>query len=151
MFIRKGAHAPRSKLIEDLDAVPGLWERHGRYATSDYVMRLALTLIAGGEGLEDARLAPNSLGDFPRRFGHMTISRLKRVNARQVRRALAQRGPGHLTLDVDSSLIESDKKEAQKTCAGFAHLFSCARAQLLSRGSGTLPVPTPSWGRRRPS
>ena len=96
--------AHRSQLIKDLDALPGSWERHGRYATSDYVLSLALTLIAGGEGLEDARLAPNSLGDFPRRFGHMTISRLKRVNARQVRRALAQRGPGHLTSDVDSSI-----------------------------------------------
>lgn len=127
--------AHRSKLIKDLDALPGLWERHGRYATSDYVMSLALTLIAGGEGLEDTRLlredaglqgwlweglpAPNSLGDFLRRFGHMTISRLGRVNARQVRRLLAQRGPGHLTLDVDSSLIESDKKEAEKTYEGF--------------------------------
>jgi hypothetical protein len=127
--------AHRSKLVAELDALPGLWERSGRYRTSDYVLSLALTLIAGGEGLEDTRLlredaglqgwlwkdlpAPNSQGDFLRRFGQMALSRLGRVNARQVRRLLARGGHGHLTLDIDSSLIESDKKEAQKTYQGF--------------------------------
>ena len=127
--------AHRSKLVKDLDAVPGLWERLGRYRTSDYVLSLALTLIAGGEGLEDTRLlredaglqgwlwkdlpAPNSLGDFLRRFGQMTLSRLGRVNARQVRRLLARGGHGRLTLDIDSSLVEADKKEAKKTYEGF--------------------------------
>ena len=104
--------AQRSKLIKDLDGVPGLWERMGRYRTSDYVMSLALTLVAGGEGLEDTRLlrgdaglqgwlwkdlpAPNSLGDFLRRFGHMELGRLGRVNARQVRRLLSQGSSGRL-------------------------------------------------------
>ena len=127
--------AHRSKLVKDLDAVPGLWERLGRYRTSDYVLSLALTLVAGGEGLEDTRLlredaglqgwlwkdlpAPNSLGDFLRRFGQMTLSRLGRVNARQVRRLLARGGHGRLTLDIDSSLVEADKKEAKKTYEGF--------------------------------
>jgi hypothetical protein len=98
--------AHRSKLIRDLDAISGIWERQGKYQTSDYVMSLALTLISGGESLEDTRLlredgglqgwlwenlpAPNSLGDFLRRHGHRTISRMGRVNARQVRRLLAR-------------------------------------------------------------
>ncbi|OGR95177.1 MAG: hypothetical protein A2V88_01480 [Elusimicrobia bacterium RBG_16_66_12] len=127
--------AHRSKLVKDLDELPGLWERLGRYRTSDYVLSLALTLIAGGEGLEDTRLlredgglqgwlwkdlpAPNSQGDFLRRFGHMALSRLGRVNARQVRRLLARGGHKRLTLDIDSSLIEADKKEAQQTYKGF--------------------------------
>lgn len=127
--------AHRSKLVKDLDGLPGLWERAGRYRTSDYILSLALTLIAGGEGLEDTRLlredaglqgwlwkdlpAPNSLGDFLRRFGQMTLSRLGRVNARHVRRLLARGGHGRLTLDIDSSLVEADKKEAKKTYAGF--------------------------------
>jgi hypothetical protein len=127
--------AHRSKLIRDLDAVPGIWERQGKYRTSDYVMSLALTLIAGGESLEDTRLlrddgglqgwlwenlpAPNSLGDFLRRHGHRTISRLGRVNARQVRRLLSTKRHGYLTVDIDSSLVEADKKEAQKTYKGF--------------------------------
>jgi len=127
--------AHRTKLVQDLDALPGLWEREGRYRTSDYILSLALTLIAGGEGLEDTRLlredaglqgwlwealpAPNSQGDFLRRFMPMTLARLGRVNARQVRRLLARSGHGRLTLDVDSSLIEADKKEAQRTYEGF--------------------------------
>lgn len=127
--------AHRSKLIRDLDAVSGLWERHGRYRTSDYVMSLGLTLIAGGESLEDTCLlredaglqgwlwenlpAPNSLGDFLRRFGHRTIGRMGRVNARQVRRLLAHQRRERVTVDIDSSLVEADKKEAQKTYKGF--------------------------------
>ena len=127
--------AHRSKLIRDLDAISGIWERQGKYRTSDYVMSLALTLIAGGESLEDTRLlredgglqgwlwenlpAPNSLGEFLRRHGHRTISRMGRVNARQVRRLLARQRRGDVTLDIDSSLVEADKKEAQKTYKGF--------------------------------
>jgi hypothetical protein len=63
--------------------------------------------------------APNSQGDFLRRFGHQTLARMGRVNARQVRRLLARQRRGHLTLDIDSSLIEADKKEAQKTYEGY--------------------------------
>ncbi|MGA7833443.1 MAG: IS1380 family transposase [Terracidiphilus sp.] len=127
--------AHRSKLIRDLDSISGIWERQGKYRTSDYVMSLALTLISGGESLEDTRLlredgglqgwlwenlpAPNSLGDFLRRHGLRTISRMGRVNARQVRRMLARQRRGHVTLDIDSSLVEADKKEAQKTYKGF--------------------------------
>jgi hypothetical protein len=48
--------AHRSKLIRDLDVIAGVWARQGKYRTSDYVMSLALTLIAGGESLEDTRL-----------------------------------------------------------------------------------------------
>jgi hypothetical protein len=127
--------AHRSKLIQDLDAISGIWDRQGKYRTSDYVMSLALTLIAGGKSLEDTRLlredgglqgwlwenlpAPNSLGDFLRRHGQRTISRMGRVNARQVRRLLARQRCGHVTVDIDSSLVEADKKEAQKTYKGF--------------------------------
>lgn len=127
--------ARQSKLIRDLDTVTGLWEREGKYRTSDYVLGLGLTLIAGGEGLDDTRLlrddagldgwlwenlpAPNSQGEFLRRFGHQTICRMGRVNARQVRRFLAGQSHKRLTVDLDSSLVESNKREAQKTYEGF--------------------------------
>ena len=127
--------AHRSKLVADLDRLAGIWERNGKYRTSDYVLSLALTLITGGEGLDDTRLlkedgglqgwlweslpAPNSQGDFLRRFGRQALCRMGRANARQVRRLLARQRHERLTLDIDSSLIESDKKEARKTYEGF--------------------------------
>ena len=118
--------AHQTGLIRDLDRIAGLWERKGRYRTSDHVLGLAATLIAGGEGLDDTRLlredpgikelmlpsvpAPNSLGDFLRRFDNRSIHRLGGVNARQVRRHLSGGRWKYLTLDIDSTLIESQKK-----------------------------------------
>lgn len=122
-------------LIKDLDAVPGLWERQGTYRSSDYIMSLALAQIAGGEGLDDLRLlrgdeglrelalpdvpASNSAGEFLRRFTHRALYHTSQVNSRQVRRNLHRRGFKHLSLDIDSSLIESDKKGAARTYEGF--------------------------------
>src|SRR5262245_13626218 len=64
--------AHHTGLIERLDALPGIWERHGDYSTSDYILRLAMTIIAGGEGLDDTRLLKDDPGlaqlafpDFP--------------------------------------------------------------------------------------
>lgn len=120
-------------LIERLDAIPGIWERERLYKTSDYVMGLALTLIAGGEGLDDTRLlrsdpglgqlvfpnmpAANSLGRFLRRFDQRSIYRLGETVTEQALKNLGAYKT--LTLDVDSTLIESEKEEAKKTYKGF--------------------------------
>ena len=126
--------AHNSRLVRELDSIPGLWERAGAYRTSDYVLGLAMTLAAGGEGLDDTRVlredaglkqmmlpampAANSMGDFLRRFGHRTIHRLGGVNAKLARRVLADvQGP--LTLDLDASLQEAHKKDALWTYKGF--------------------------------
>lgn len=127
--------AHHSKLIRDLDNISGLWERHGRFQTSDYVMGLASTLIAGGERLDDMRLlredpglkqlafpllpASNSLGDFLRRFTHRTLWCLAQVNARVACRVLALGHWPKITLDMDSSLVEAHKEQAHKTYQGF--------------------------------
>lgn len=125
--------AHHTGLIKELDTIPGLWERHGRYTTSDYVMGMAMTLIAGGEGLDDTRIiradaglkrlvfpslpAANSWGDFLRRFGHRGLHHLGMVASRQA--LLNCRGYRTLTLDIDSSLIESHKKAAKVGYKGF--------------------------------
>lgn len=122
-------------LVKELDALPGLWERHGAFGTSDYVLGLAMTLIAGGESLSDTRLlhedpgvaqlimpsvpAPNSYGEFLRRFDHAGLHHLGAVNSRQVRRQLKRQALKRVTLDIDSSLIEADKKAALRTYKGF--------------------------------
>lgn len=125
--------AHRTGLIADLNAIPGLWKRDGRYGTADYLMSLALTLIAGGEGLDDTRVlrhdgglgqlvlpdmpAANSQGDFLRRFSRRSLHKLSgAVTGLAVKNIL----PGQtLTLDMDSSLIESDKETARRTYEGF--------------------------------
>lgn len=125
--------AHHAGLVTQLDALPDLWERHGAFTSSDYVLGLALTQVAGGEGLDDTRLlrsdpglkqlvfpdmpAANSFGRFLRRFTHRGIYRLGRAAT-----ALALKNLGAhrtLTLDFDSTLIESDKKAARPTYQGF--------------------------------
>ena len=119
-------------LVDKLDSLPGLWHRRGTYRTSDYILGLALTLAAGGEGLDDTRVlagdqglsqmalpgipAANSFGEFLRRFTHRSLSRLGDVVSRQ---AVGKLKAGQsVTLDIDSSVIESDKKEAKRTYKG---------------------------------
>jgi hypothetical protein len=120
-------------IIDRLDAIPGLWEREGLYKTSDYVMSLALTLIAGGEGLDDTRIlrsdpglgqlvfpnmpAANSVGRFLRRFDQRSLYRLGEAVTEQALKNLGAYKT--LTLDVDSTLIESEKDEAKRTYKGF--------------------------------
>lgn len=124
------AHATGA--IKRLDAIPGLWRRKSEYTTSDYMIGLAMTLAAGGETLDDTRLlrgdtalcslalpalpAANTLGDFLRRFDNRSLYRLGEVVAAQ---ALCNVKPGQdLTLDIDSSIIESDKEAARMTYKG---------------------------------
>jgi len=83
--------AHNSGLVKTLDAIEGLRDRQGSFWTSDYVLGLALTVIAGGEGLDDTRMLrddlglkqlafpsfpeANSFGRFLRRFRHRTLRR----------------------------------------------------------------------------
>lgn len=125
--------AHQTGLIKRLDSIPGLWQRESCYSTSDYVMGLAMTLIAGGEGLDDTRLlrsdpglgqltfpalpASNTLGDFLRRFGNRSLHRLGETVSAQALKNLVSGQT--VTLDIDSTLIESQKDAAKKTYKGF--------------------------------
>ena len=118
--------------IKRLDAIDGLWQRKSEYSTSDYIMGLAMTLAAGGETLDDTRLlradaalcslalptlpAANTLGEFLRRFGNRSLYQLGEVVTAQ---ALCNVRSGQdLTLDIDSTLIESDKATAKMSYKG---------------------------------
>jgi hypothetical protein len=125
--------AHQTRLIENLDAIPEIWERRGQYATSDYIMSMAMTLIAGGEGLDDTRIlradpglaqlcladlpAANSCGDFLRRFEHRSLHHLGKVASGQA--LLNCAGFKTITLDIDASLIESHKEAAQMSYKNF--------------------------------
>jgi len=121
--------AHQAGTVKRLDSISGLWERTGSYRTSDYVMGLAMTVIAGGEGLDDTRLlrkdpgierlvfpslpAANSFGRFLRRFTHRTLHRLGEVATDLALKNI--HGHKLLTLDVDSTVVESDKDGAKMT------------------------------------
>lgn len=124
--------AHQAGIVDELNSIPYLWQRAGTYTTSDYILGLALTLMAGGDGLDDTRILagdegfsrlvlpgmpkPNSFGGFLRRFGDRSVLRLGEVATRLATRSLK---PGQtVTLDFDSSVIESDKAEAKRAYTG---------------------------------
>ncbi|MFA7008602.1 MAG: IS1380 family transposase [Elusimicrobiales bacterium] len=118
--------------IKRLDAIGGLWRRKSEYRTSDYIIGLAMTLAAGGETLDDTRLlrgdaalcslalpdlpCANTIGEFLRRFDNRSLYRFSEVVTVQ---GLCNMAPGQdLTLDIDSTIIESDKAAAKMTYKG---------------------------------
>jgi len=125
--------ADRAGIIRQLDSIPRLFERTRGFCISDYIMGLALTLIAGGEGLDDSRLlrgdaglrqlifpvlpAANSIGRFLHRFTDRSLHHLGEVATAIA--LMSVKSKQDLTLDIDSTLIESEKKAARKTYKGF--------------------------------
>ena len=118
--------------INRLDAIGGLWRRKSEYSTSDYIIGLAMTLAAGGETLDDTRLlrgdaalcslalpdlpCANTLGEFLRRFDNRSLYRFGEIVTSQ---ALYNLTPGqNITVDIDSTVIESDKAAAKMTYKG---------------------------------
>ena len=124
--------AHQSGVIKRLDSITGLLKRR-KYSCSDYVMGLTLTLIAGGERLSDTRVlredcglrrlifdklpAANSLGRFLKRFTHRSIHHLAATSALLARMNI--KAGQTLTLDLDATLIESEKEKAKNTYKGF--------------------------------
>lgn len=125
--------AHHAGVVKALDAIPGLWQRERDRRTSDYLLGLGLTLTSGGEGLDDTRVlrndpgigqlvfpsmpAANALGGFLRKFTHRSLYRLGRIVTDLALRTV--REGQTLTLDIDSSLVESDKRSAELTYKGF--------------------------------
>jgi hypothetical protein len=130
-------------VVEELAQAKGLWERvdelfpspgSGRgYRASAYVKPLVWMLHAGGRRLEDVRelraeegvLRPlgleelpsaDAVGDWLRRTGSRGVEALAPINRELVASVLAA-GREELTLDVDATIIEAEKEEAEWTYA----------------------------------
>ncbi|MGO9270953.1 MAG: IS1380 family transposase [Terriglobia bacterium] len=128
-------------LVEELAQAKGLWGRvdelfprpgSGRgYRASAYVKPLVWMLHAGGRRLEDVRElraeqgvlkqlgleelpSTDAVGDWLRRTGRRGVEALGPVNRELVASLLAA-GPEELTLDVDATIIEAEKQEAEWT------------------------------------
>jgi hypothetical protein len=116
------------KRVDEQLAVPG----SGRgYRPSEFVQPLVWMLHAGGRRLEDLRelrgeqevlenlglrAVPDAgtVGDWLRRQGKDGVTALERVNQELIQGALEPEGE-ELTLDVDATEIEAEKREAQWT------------------------------------
>ncbi len=107
------------------------------YKPSQFVMPLILMFHGGGKKLEDLREikgeislrellemdslpASCTIGDWLRRMGKdgKGLCGLGRVNRRLVREVILRDKRGSYTLDIDASVIESEKQEAKVTYKG---------------------------------
>ena len=119
-------------------ALASLKQRERGYSPAEFVRSLVLLHVAGGDCLDDIRLldadmglrallgdsgfpAANTLGGFLHAFGHREIAALARINADLANRLLADQNEvvEEVVLDFDSTLIESEKRDAKKTYEGF--------------------------------
>jgi len=96
--------------------------RNKGYTESELAMAVILTLIAGGESIEDAdkirmddvvigKKFPHSttIGDFLRRFEEKEhFDALTRVEDELNRQVLLQKGYSSLTLDIDATIIKAE-------------------------------------------
>lgn len=139
-------------LLNDLDQFVRLKQQRKRYSISEKILSLVLTIIAGGESLDDLRMlnadqglkkllgndnlpASNTIGEFLRQFQRKNIWRLSKINQNLVRNLMRKKNLSSVTVDVDASLIESFKKQAQLTYEGFtgySPLFAFVRELKLS-------------------
>lgn len=128
-------------LAHSLGVMAGLrrWLPRGKraagYGAEEKVLSLALLQAAGGTALDDidrlradaglGRLlggrppSAETLGRFLRGAGGSVVRGLSHVNHALVRTALRHRPLRSLTIDPDATLIESYKREAEKTYEGF--------------------------------
>lgn len=129
-------------LVEEAARCHGIWKRvdelfpgprSGRgHRASEFVRPLVWMLHAGGRHLEDVRElrseqavlkrygldrlpSADAIGDWLRRMGASDgVRALERLNRELLKRYLGSAGE-ELTLDVDASIIEANKREAQWT------------------------------------
>lgn len=110
--------------------------RQRGYSVSAKILSFLQMIIKGGDRLSDIDLLradpgllsllrmdgvprPNTLADLARRFRRREIHRLAECGMRLVVRALLARKVRRVVLDVDSTLVESGVRIAERTYEGF--------------------------------
>ena len=124
-------------LDKQLDRMFGhLKERRRGYSISAKILTFLQMILKGGDRLNDVDLLradpgllalmrmervprPNTLADLAHKFQRKDVHGLADIGMRLGLKALAQRKPKRLILDIDSTLIASDMKIAAKTYEGF--------------------------------
>jgi len=108
-----------------------------RFKTSEYLFPLVLMLNSGGRSLEDIRIirhdfmlrnilplkrvpSPDAIGDWLRRAADSgSLSGLEKTNRKLLKRALEYDNIKNYTLNIDATVIESEKESAKPTYKGF--------------------------------
>jgi len=143
-------------LIKGIDEHLHFLKRRNRgYSVWESILSLILLLTAGGESLNDIRLiqadqgikkllgkfslpAPTTMGEFLHKFNRKALKAISMVNAMFVSKVISMKKLTTITLDFDSTLIESEKKEAMTTYEGFDGynplLCFIAECKLVLRG-----------------
>jgi hypothetical protein len=122
-------------VCKTVNRIPGLQERRRDHMPSDYLMSLVCMLSGGGDTLDEVELirqdpglkklfgttlpAPNSVGEFLRRFDRSAAYDLSLISSSLALESLQRLPLSEVTLDFDSTLIESKKEEAAKSYAGY--------------------------------
>ncbi len=132
-----GSFAREIGLFEELEGrLKGLRERERGYKIYEKIFYIMGLVISGGsrlrhigvlnsdEGLlelfgRDRIPRDNTLGYFLKKFKRRDIWVLSEINTDLVRKGIKALGLRHITIDQDSSLVESEKEEAKKTYKGF--------------------------------
>jgi hypothetical protein len=121
-------------ITSEVNNIPGLQERKRKHYPADYLMSLMLVLASGGDTLDEVEVirkdpglnqivgdiaAPNSIGEFLRRFDRSAAYRLSKISSRIALENVKRKNLNEITLDIDSTLIEANKIDAHKTYLGF--------------------------------
>ena len=138
-----------------------LKQRNQGYTIWESILSLILLLTAGGETLDDIRLiqadqglkkllgksslpAPTTMGEFLHKFNRKALRVISMVNAKFLSKVLALKKLITITLDFDSTLIESEKREAMITYEGFDGydplLCFISELKLVLRGHTCVPA-----------
>ncbi len=113
-----------------------LKKRKRGYAVSEKILSFIQMLIKGGNRLSDIDVLrsdpglmnilmmenfprPNTIGDLARKFSGRDVHHLAEVVMRLASRMIRSKGLKKVVLDIDSSLISSEVKIAEKTYEGF--------------------------------
>ena len=143
-----------------------LKQRRRGYSVSAKILAFLQMIIKGGDRLNDIDVLradpgllslmrmpsvprPKTIADLARKFRRRDVHRLAEIGMRLGVRALSKLKPRRLILDIDSTLIESDMKIAQKTHEGFRD-FNALLGMVRGGGRTWRLFPCFGWGTRRP-
>ena len=127
-----GRLAKQLKLLNRIDQTLPFKERERGFHPSEVVMSIANVFLAGGTCLNDVHAFDSdaaltklfgiekfpddsTLGAFLRKFTKLSIFRLGHINTALIRRLISEQGLSRLTIDSDSSIFPSHKKDAHWT------------------------------------